>query len=236
MVAQVAAEDPDTAAKMVQPITLVCSSRPGKRLTQGARPRNMLSLSFVRKRISPIQTKSGSAVSVQLEAAPQTVTAMASPAGRAENSSMPIQATPARVRPIHTLLPRRANSEMISKVVMATSFMVQSLLGLNCFSSALQLQHPVVHEGDEQDDGADGHRNLRYPQRRGVAAGRHVVDGTRDPGQAYRVEGEQTREEHGRRKRPHLQGMALAALELGQQQCDADVLVAFERVGERQKA
>jgi hypothetical protein len=39
-------------------------------------------LSRVRNRISPIQTNSGSAVSVQLLAEPQMVTAMASPAGR----------------------------------------------------------------------------------------------------------------------------------------------------------
>ena len=128
MVAQVAADEPETAAKMVQPITLVCSSRPGRRLTQGARPRNMLSLSLVRNRISPIQMNSGSAVSVQLEAEPQTVMAIASPAGRDENSCMPIQATPASVRPIQTPLPSRANSATISKVVMATSLIVQGLL------------------------------------------------------------------------------------------------------------
>src|SRR5690242_2461559 len=102
MVAQVAADDPDTAAKIVQPMTLVCSSRPGSRPTHGARPRNMLSLSLVRKRISPIQMKRGRAVRVQLEADPHTVTAIASPAGRDENSSIPIQATPASVRPIQT--------------------------------------------------------------------------------------------------------------------------------------
>jgi hypothetical protein len=105
MVAQVAADEPDTAAKMAQPMTLVCSSRPGSQLTQGARPRNMLSDSLVRNRISPIQMNSGRAVSVQLEDEPQMVTAMASPAGRAENSCMPIQATPVSVRPIHTPLP-----------------------------------------------------------------------------------------------------------------------------------
>ena len=60
----------------------------------------------VRNRISPIQMKSGSAVSVQLEAEPQIVTAIASPAGRELKSCMPIQATPDSVRPIQTPLPR----------------------------------------------------------------------------------------------------------------------------------
>src|SRR5262245_51476715 len=128
MVAQVAAEEPETAAKMVQPTTLVCSSRPGSRDTQGARPRNMLSLSRVRNRISPIQMNSGKAVSVQLEDEPQTVTAIASPAGRDENSCMPIQATPASVRPIQTLLPSSRNSTRISREVMPTSLIVQGLL------------------------------------------------------------------------------------------------------------
>ena len=49
----------------MQPTTLVCSSPPGSRATQGASPLNMSSLNRVRNRISPIQMKSGSAVSVQ---------------------------------------------------------------------------------------------------------------------------------------------------------------------------
>src|SRR5690606_10143685 len=118
MVAQVAADEPDTAAKMAQPITLACRSRPGRQVTHGARPRNMLADSLVRNRIAPIQMNRGRAVSVQLEAEPQMVTAMASPAGRTENSCMPIQATPVSVRPIHTPLPSSANNDRISRPVM----------------------------------------------------------------------------------------------------------------------
>src|SRR5512133_3349377 len=161
---------------VVQPITLVCSSRPGRRLTHGARPRNMLSLNLVRKRISPIQMNSGSAVSVQLEAEPQTVMAIASPAGRDENNCMPIQATPASVRPIHTPLPSRANSATINNVVMATSLIVQGLLGRGVHAIAAPLEHPFVDEGDEHHHGAERHRELRNPQRRGVVAGGDVVD------------------------------------------------------------
>jgi hypothetical protein len=57
----------------------------------------------------------GRAVSVQLEAEPQMVTAIASPAGRDENSCMPIQATPVSVRPIQTPLPSSRNSAAISR-------------------------------------------------------------------------------------------------------------------------
>src|SRR5437868_1271904 len=99
MVAQVAALEPDTAANTAQPATLVWRSRPGRLCIQGASPLNMSCDSLVRNRISPIQRNSGSAVSVQPEAEPQIVTAIASPAGRAENSCMPIQATPESVSP-----------------------------------------------------------------------------------------------------------------------------------------
>ena len=81
--------------------------------------------SRVRNRISPIHTKSGRAVSVQLEAEPQIVTAIASPAGRDENSCMPIQATPDNDRPIQTPLPRIRNRVRINRPVMARSLIVR---------------------------------------------------------------------------------------------------------------
>src|SRR5512134_2289911 len=74
IVAQVAADEPDTAAKIAQPMMLVCSRRPGTRSSHGARPRNMSSDSRVRNRISPIQQNSGSAVSVHDDELPQMVT------------------------------------------------------------------------------------------------------------------------------------------------------------------
>src|SRR5882672_10110797 len=118
MVAHVAADDPDTAAKMVQPMMFVCSRRPGTRSSHGASPLNMSSESRVRNRISPIQTNSGNAVNVHEDAVPQIVTAIASPAGRVEKSSMPIHATPASARPIQTPPANSPNSETISSVVM----------------------------------------------------------------------------------------------------------------------
>src|SRR5207253_3161696 len=131
-------------------MTLVCSKRPGRRSTQGASPLNMLSDRRVRKRTSPIHTKSGSAVSVQLDAAPHTVIAIASPAGRDENSCMPTHATPASVRPIHTPLARKANSTTMSIVVITTSFIVQGLLGRALHAQAAELQPPFIHERDAQ--------------------------------------------------------------------------------------
>ena len=115
----------------------------------------MLSLSLVRNRISPIQMNRGRAVRVQLEAEPHTVTAIASPAGREENSSMPIQATPASVRPIQTPLPSSANRATISRVVTATSFIVQGLRALGRLAPAAQFQHPFVDERHQQHQRAD---------------------------------------------------------------------------------
>ena len=63
MVAQVAADEPETEPKMPQPRMVVCISRPGMRFSQGARPSNMSSERRLRNRISPIQMKSGSAAS-----------------------------------------------------------------------------------------------------------------------------------------------------------------------------
>src|SRR5258706_7981884 len=128
MVAQVAALEPDTAAKIAQPTTLVCSRRPGSRCIQGARPRNMSSDSRVRNRISPIQMKSGRAVKVQLDADPHTVTAIASPAGRELKSCIAIQATPDSARPIQTPLPRTGKSAAISSVGIVKSFIAHGLL------------------------------------------------------------------------------------------------------------
>ncbi len=55
------------------------------------------------------------------DAEPQMVTAMASPAGRDENNSMPIHATPASAMPIHTPLPSSTNSATMSSVVISRS-------------------------------------------------------------------------------------------------------------------
>ena len=123
MVAQVAALEPETAANMVQPITLVCNKRPGRPCTQGARPLNMSSESRVRNKISPIQMNRGRAVRVQLDEEPHTVTAMASPAGRDEKIDTASQATPVRVSPTQTPLPRISSRATSSETVMSRSFM-----------------------------------------------------------------------------------------------------------------
>src|SRR6266849_5447466 len=91
MVAQVAAEEPDTDTKIPQPRMVVCISRPGTLLSQGERPSNISSDSLVRNRISPIQRNIGRAASVQGALEPQN----------AVNSVLPGGVPVKRARPIH---------------------------------------------------------------------------------------------------------------------------------------
>ena len=89
MVAAVAADDPDTAAKIPQAKTFTCNSCPGRRFIQGDSPVNISSDRRERNRISPIQMNSGSAVRVQLDEPVQMRVSIASPAGREVNISSP---------------------------------------------------------------------------------------------------------------------------------------------------
>src|SRR5690606_22029903 len=156
MVATVAAEEPDTAAKIAHPIMFVCSKRPGSRFNQGANPLKRSCESRVRNRISPIHKNKGRAVSVQLEAAPQMVIAMASPADRAEKSSMPSHAAPARVRPTHTPQARKPTMDTTSMVMTSISFMQSGFRGVAIGPTA-KAADGLIHQGDKENHRADGH-------------------------------------------------------------------------------
>src|SRR5687768_10995166 len=236
MVAQVAALEPETAAKMVQPMMLVCSRRPGRRESQGASPLNMSSESRVRKRISPIHTKSGSAVSVHDETEPQIVTAIASPTGRVVKSSMPIQATPRSESPIQRPLPSSAKSSAISSAVMSMSIALLQPLRLVARGRLQRLaaRHAdqVVDQRDQQHDGAHGHGDLRDPQRRRVVALRDVVVRVRGPGEANAEERKHRAEERAGRMAPQLEGAAKPAPEAVEEERHADMLAALQGVRE----
>src|SRR5688500_6261271 len=140
----------------------VCSSRPGRPVIHGASPRNMSSESFERNRISPIQMKSGSAVSVQLELAPQIVVTIASPTGREVKNSIAIQPTPSRATPIHTPVPSRKNSatrKTRARISCSTAGLFDVLLGCRggVGDHRPAAQHPDqrLDEGDEQHADAD---------------------------------------------------------------------------------
>ena len=121
IVATVAAEDPEIAAKIAEPAMFTCKRPPGRRCIQGVRPRNRFSDNRVRNRISPIQMNSGRAVNDHDELALQIVVAMASPTGRAVNSSMPIAATPVRLIATQIPVPRKKNRIARKVIVKAIS-------------------------------------------------------------------------------------------------------------------
>src|SRR5512134_405674 len=93
IVAQVAEDEPETAAKMPQPKTLTCIRRPGSQPSHGARPSNISSESLVRNRISPIHTNSGSAASVHEAFEPQKAWNRFTSGGLVVKNCSPIQAT-----------------------------------------------------------------------------------------------------------------------------------------------
>src|SRR3970282_1678972 len=101
LVAQVADDEPDTAAKIPQPKMFTCMSRPGSQPSQGERPSNIWSDRRVRKRISPIQTKSGSAASVHEAFEPQNAWNRFTSGGEEVKNCSPNQAT----APIATAIP-----------------------------------------------------------------------------------------------------------------------------------
>ena len=111
MVAQVAADEPDTAANTPQPTTFTCSRRPGSQLSQGASPRNICSERRVRKRISPIQMKSGSAASDQEAELDQTVVASTGPMGTDVTIKMAAKPTMSSAMPIQMPKARRPMSK-----------------------------------------------------------------------------------------------------------------------------
>src|SRR5215813_7646322 len=102
MVAQVAADEPDTEPKMPQPRIVVCMRRPGTRLSHGDRPSNICSDSLVRNRISPIQMNSGSAASSQDALDSQKAENRFLPGCVDTKKAWPIQPQMASVMPIQT--------------------------------------------------------------------------------------------------------------------------------------
>src|SRR6185436_11285208 len=88
---------------------LTCMRRPGTHDSHGARPSNISSESRVRNRISPIQTKSGSAAIVQLALEPQNAWKRLASGGLVVKICRPAHATAASEIAIHTPQTRSAS-------------------------------------------------------------------------------------------------------------------------------
>src|SRR5512141_3238016 len=150
MVAAVAADEPEIAAKMPQPITLQCISLPGNALSQGASPRNMSSEMRLRNRISPIQMNRGSAVRDQLALEPHTVVAMSLPTGVDVNNSIAAKPIASRTSAIQTppassTASRASRNSVMPRVLMALQVLRHRdflrLLGYQVRGCAAREQH-----------------------------------------------------------------------------------------------
>ncbi len=93
MVAAVAAEEPDTAAKIAHPNTFTCNNLPGNFTSQGASPLNISSDMRLRSKISPIQINMGNAAKAQECEAPHMMVAITCPIGADEKIAIPAIAT-----------------------------------------------------------------------------------------------------------------------------------------------
>src|SRR5699024_8790060 len=110
MVAAVAADDPDTAAKMPQPMTLVCIRPPGSRFSHGDRPPYMSSDRRERNRIAPIQMNSGNGASAQDDTEPQAEVPSTRPVGALVKTTMANRPTPNNDSATQMPLPSMKNS------------------------------------------------------------------------------------------------------------------------------
>src|SRR5258708_34615756 len=207
MVAQVAADDPDTEPKIPQPSMVVCISRPGILLSQGERPSNISSESLVRKRISPIQMNIGSAASEQQHHDDEQQTG--------------------DLDQLHLL---QVLAEIAARMALFGGGHVGRPL-------STQHQHQLVHNGDKEEQGAYDEARLRDPQRNGDQAVGHVVELPALVGEAEGPEGEVADCAGGDGKRGDLECVPSARAEVLQEQRDAHEIAPAEgmRHGEERR-
>ena len=183
-VATVAADEPEIAAKTVQPAILTCSSPPGNLYSNGARPRNRFSDNRVRNSISPIQMNNGKAVKVQLDAEPHIVVAIASPTGRLVNSIIPIAATPIRLTATQTPVPRNRN-RIVRKITVKVISSTSQLPWL--ITSAEQTFEEMMYDGDSQQHRAYSNNRLWLPEQYCICSFAEFVELPGVVGQANHV-------------------------------------------------
>jgi len=127
----VAAEEPETAAKIAQPKTFTWSNFPGSHPTHGATPLNKFSESLVRKSISPIHMNNGSAANVQEDELAHNAFAIALTAGALLKRPTPNHPTVNREIDIHTPTPksvkRANNNSKLSWITSRSKFIKTSL-------------------------------------------------------------------------------------------------------------
>src|SRR3954468_6856533 len=172
----VAADEPEMAAKIVQPMTLTCSSRPGSSAAHGAKPLNSDWDRRVRNRISPIRMNSGSARSSCVVRMFQAYCATSLSSGMSRKSASRTVPVAASVQPIHRPPARKANSttNMVTTTIsMGGQVPCAPSLGDGAGTHADilegQAQHRLQEPGGElnrEKHDSEGHESLRYPDER----------------------------------------------------------------------
>src|SRR5258708_528354 len=172
-------------------------SRPGSQFSQGANPRNISSDNRVRKRISPIQMKSGKAASDHDALLPHTVVASTLPAGMPPPANcMPAHPAAIKATAIQTPAPSSSTRNPSSIAAMERSSMSDPALhgALDDFLGTLWLwqfiarceaaqdMDQLIHKSDEQNHEAAAVAELRNPQRHRDDALRNVGKFKRLPG------------------------------------------------------
>src|SRR3954452_18850568 len=182
----VAADEPEIAAKIVQPITFTCRRRPGSSPAHGASPWNSERDKRVRNSNSPIRMNSGNASSSCVVKMFQAYCGSSLSSGIERNIASSNVAVSASVRPIQTPHARSANR--IAKSA-TTSMVMESGVrwlargrsfdgrGLHAVILQRQAEHGLDRarqELERQQQHAKGDDGLRKPQR-GVARGRNLA-------------------------------------------------------------
>ena len=153
IVAQVAAEDPDTEPKIPHPKILTCINRPGNQLSHGDNPLNICSESLVRNRISPIQTKRGKEAKVYEELEFHQALARFCRVSLFEKNSRPnqaVKATPAGIQiPISNKIVMSTNMMSAIKTILTVTLqnhqLLSALLALLDIEVFRVLTHVIIH-------------------------------------------------------------------------------------------
>src|SRR5882724_669136 len=195
----VAADEPEIAAKIVQPITFTCTSLPGSSPAQGASPWNSDRDRRVRNSNSPIRMNSGNANSSCVVRMFQAYCGSSLSRGIERNIASSRVAVIAKVSPIHKPAASKTNrmtNRLTTSMVIGFAVRMREWLSWSRACSFYRRgPHAMVFERQAERglDGPcqqlqreqqhpEGDGGLRKPQRR-VARGRHLPAHERAPGE-----------------------------------------------------
>src|SRR5258705_12391636 len=228
----VAAEEPEMAAKIVQPMTLTCSSRLGSSAAHGESPLNSDGDSRVRNRISPIRMNSGSASSSCVVRMFHAYWAKSLSSGMSRNSARRIVPVTASVQPIHRPPARKANSttNMVTTMISTAGYASRRAsfgdrTGTHVEILERQAEGGLKEAGHDlhrQKHDAEAHEGLRDPDQR-AARHRGLAGVEAAPGEVGHRPGKVAAEARPQGREHRLHPTARRRRHAGQHQRDAEV-------------